>query len=163
MRSRVPKKMLVILPPEDVRIIEEQVLQGKYVTKSDFFRIAVKRLIQEERMIVASEITNSQFQKSQTRLTADKILKTLKENKAKIRQFGVKEIGLFGSYASNEQTAKSDIDILVTFSKANKNFHNYMQLKLLLERLFNRKVDLVIKDSIRSELRKSILNGVVYA
>ena len=33
------------------------------------------------------------------------------------RNFGVKEIGLFGSYVRNEQTGKSDIDLLVDYDK----------------------------------------------
>ena len=50
-------------------------------------------------------------------LTASEILKKLKENREKIRKFGVKRIGLFGSYIRNEQKKESDIDVLVEFEK----------------------------------------------
>ena len=46
-------------------------------------------------------------------LTAEIILGMLENNKNKIGQYGVKRIGLFGSYCKNEQKKESDIDILV--------------------------------------------------
>ncbi len=46
--------------------------------------------------------------------TGESILGFLRTNKAYIQEhFGIEKIGLFGSYARNEQTAKSDIDILI--------------------------------------------------
>jgi len=64
----------------------------------------------------------------------------------KIKKFEVMRIGLFGSYAMNKQTDKSDIDILVEFEKGKKTFDNYMNLKFFLEALFKCKVDLVDVD-----------------
>jgi len=95
--------------------------------------------------------------------TRDKILSLLQTNKMKIQKYGVKRIGLFGSYARGEQVLKSDIDILVEFKKGLKNFDNYMDLKFYLEELFGYKVDLVINDSIKPSLREPILSGVTYA
>ena len=43
-------------------------------------------------------------------LTAQEIMKKIMENKNEIKSFGVKRIGLFGSYAKNEQKETSDID-----------------------------------------------------
>lgn len=53
-------------------------------------------------------------------LTSDKILKIINENKDTIKKFGVKNIGLFGSYAINKQKKESDIDLLVEFEKGKK-------------------------------------------
>ena len=78
------------------------------------------------------------------------------------KKFHIKSIGVFGSYAKNMQTKKSDIDILVEFEKGHKDFFNYMRLKLYLEKLFGRKVDLVIKEAIKPQLKERILNEVVY-
>lgn len=58
-------------------------------------------------------------------LTAEIILEMLENNKNKIGQYGVKRIGLFGSYCKNEQKKESDIDILVEFKKGKKTFDNY--------------------------------------
>ena len=93
----------------------------------------------------------------------NEILSTIKENDSKISEFGVKEIGLFGSYSMNKQTENSDIDILVKFYEGKKNFDNYMDLKFYLQDLFNKKVDLVIADNIKSELEEEILGSVKYA
>ena len=96
-------------------------------------------------------------------LSSEEITKKLEENMEKIKQYGVKRIGLFGSYVKNEQKKESDIDILVEFEEGEKNFDNYMDLKFFLEDLFQCKVDLVIKESIKPDLRKYILDSVKYA
>lgn len=84
-------------------------------------------------------------------LTPSKIIKTLEKHKTKIRKYKVKKIGLFGSFLKRRQHKKSDIDFLVTFNRP--TFDNYMGLKFLLERLFRRKVDLVIEDCLKPALR----------
>ena len=96
-------------------------------------------------------------------LTAQEIMKKIIENKNKIKSFGVKKIGLFGSYIRDEQKETSDIDFLVEFEKGKKTFDNYMNLKLFLENLFNCKIDLVIKESIKEEIKPYILKSVEYA
>ncbi|NOX87503.1 MAG: nucleotidyltransferase family protein [Calditrichaeota bacterium] len=96
-------------------------------------------------------------------LNSDKILKMLDENMADIRKFGVKKIGLFGSCAADEQKPGSDIDLLVEFENKMKTFDNYMDLKFFLEDLLENKVDLVIVDAIKPELKPHILENVKYA
>ena len=96
-------------------------------------------------------------------LTAEEILKLIQQNRERIRRYGVKRIGLFGSYLRGEQKESSDIDILVEFEKGKKTFDNYMELKFFLEDLFKRKVDLVIAESVKPELRKYIMESVKYA
>ena len=95
--------------------------------------------------------------------TTDEILKKIEESKAIIKRFGVKEIGLFGSYVRNEQRRGSDIDILVEFEKSKKTFDNYIVLKLFLEDLFKCRVDLVIYGTVNPKLRPYILGSVKYA
>jgi len=95
-------------------------------------------------------------------LTSEKILQKIEENKEKMRKFGVKRIGLFGSYIKGEQKQKSDIDILVEFKKGMKTFDNYMELKFFLEDLFNCKVDLVITEALKPDLKSYILESVRY-
>ena len=55
-------------------------------------------------------------------LTKKSILEKIKENKKKIKSLGVKKLWLFGSYAKDEQTEKSDIDFLVEFGKMKREF-----------------------------------------
>lgn len=91
------------------------------------------------------------------------ILKKLEENIKQVKRYGVKRIGLFGSYIRNEQKGKSDVDILVEFEKGMKTFDNYMELKFFLEELLKCKVDLVIFDSLKPRIKPYILREVEYA
>ncbi len=95
--------------------------------------------------------------------TSQEIMKKLMENKSTIKKFGVKRLGLFGSYMRNEQKETSDIDFLVEFKEGKKTFDNYMGLKIFLEELFNCKADLVIKESIKKDIKFHILKSVKYA
>ena len=70
---------------------------------------------------------------------------------------------LFGSCAKGEYYKNSDIDILIEFDKGGKTFDNYMELKFYLERLFKRKVDLVIKDTLKPRIKNKILSEMKYA
>jgi hypothetical protein len=94
-------------------------------------------------------------------MSKDEILRKLLQNKFKIKSFGVKRIGLFGSYVLGTPKRGSDIDFLVEFDK--KNFDNYMGLKFFLENQFKRDVDLVMPDSIKPQLKPLILKQVKYA
>ncbi|HTY22601.1 MAG TPA: nucleotidyltransferase domain-containing protein, partial [Desulfomonilaceae bacterium] len=60
-------------------------------------------------------------------MSREEILMKLQENRETIRRFGVRRLGIFGSYARDEQTEASDMDFLVEFEK--KTFNNYMDLK----------------------------------
>ena len=77
-------------------------------------------------------------------------------------EYGVERMGLFGSYASNEQTESSDIDILVEFQPKAVTFDHYMDLKFFLEDTFESTVDLVIHEDIKPALRPYILEHVRY-
>lgn len=96
-------------------------------------------------------------------LTKNNLVKTIYNNIGQIKTFGVKRIGIFGSFVKSAQNNKSDIDILVEFDKGKKAFDNYMELKFYLEKLFHRKVDLVIKDALKPRIKHNILKEVVYA
>jgi uncharacterized protein len=93
----------------------------------------------------------------------NEIIRLLRSNKALLsKQYGVKDIAVFGSYTSGNQRIDSDLDIMVDILKEYKTFDNFMDLKFFLEELAKTKVDLVMKDSIRIEFRDRILNSAVY-
>jgi len=92
----------------------------------------------------------------------EKILNTLtslKDNLNKI--YRVKTIGLFGSYVNGKQKATSDIDFLVEFEEDADLFH-LVGLSRYLEEIFNTKVDVISKSSIKEDLKKHILEEVIY-
>ena len=66
-------------------------------------------------------------------LNLTEILSKLKQNKEKISSFGIKRIGVFGSFVNEEQAAASDLDILIEFHEGVKGFDNYMGLLFFLE------------------------------
>ena len=93
-----------------------------------------------------------------------KAINLLKKHEQTIRQkFHVKKIGIFGSFARNEENETSDIDILVEFDPGFKTFDNYMELKFYLEKIFRRKIDLVIKEALKARIRRKVLSEVEYA
>lgn len=91
-------------------------------------------------------------------------ISTLKKHVKFIRQkFGVKRIGIFGSFARGEEREDSDLDVLVVFEEGQKTFDNYMDLKFYLEDLLDREVDLVTEKSLKPQLKDIIMKDVVYA
>ena len=91
------------------------------------------------------------------------ILSKIGSNKDEILKLGIKEIGLFGSYARGEQSESSDIDILIDFEPDKENFDNYMALYEILENLFKgEKVEIVTKNGLSPYIGPNILNEVVY-
>jgi uncharacterized protein len=91
-------------------------------------------------------------------------IEKLKNNGQIIKsRFGVKSIGVFGSFARGEEKNESDLDVLVDFEDGKKTFDNFIELKFYLEDLFDRKVDLVTVNALRPQLKTSILNETVYA
>lgn len=91
------------------------------------------------------------------------ILSVIKNHKAELSRLGIRNIGLFGSCARNEQNEKSDIDILIDFDSDKENFDNYMAVYDLIERLFkNRRVDIVTKNGLSPYIGPKILNEVLY-
>ena len=71
-------------------------------------------------------------------------------------KYGVGTIELFGSYVRSEQTKKSDLDILITFSKP-YNLWELIDVKEFLTKELYIKVDLVPKDSVKPMLKEQIL------
>ena len=93
-----------------------------------------------------------------------KAINLLKKHEQTIRQkFHVKKIGIFGSFARNEENETSDIDILVEFDPGFKTFDNYMDFKYFIEGIFGRSFDLVTVAALKPQLKENILREVIYA
>jgi len=94
-------------------------------------------------------------------MAREEILRILGQNREAIRGFGVRGIALFGSAARGDDGPASDLDFVVDFEK--KSFDAYMDLKAFLEKLFGRRVDLVVSDAIKPRLRSIIMSEAVHA
>ena len=94
-------------------------------------------------------------------ITKNYILLKLKELKPTLkREFAVSEIGLFGSFSDGTFSEESDIDLLVELERPIG--WKFFSLELYLEKVFNRKVDIVTKSALKKPIKNTILNQVNY-
>ena len=98
-------------------------------------------------------------------LNRAEILTFLKENKEFFQNhYGIRKIGLFGSYARGEETDQSDVDILIEMSADTENiFAKRLQLQDELIHHFSKKVDVCHEKAIKSVFRELIFKDAVYA
>ena len=90
------------------------------------------------------------------------ILNKLRELKPILsKEYAVKRIGLFGSFADNITDENSDIDLLVELNKPIG--WKFFSLEIYLEKVFGRKIDLVTKNALKEQIKNDILNKVNYA
>ncbi len=93
-----------------------------------------------------------------SKLAVNKTLSKLRGCKNDFKKYGVKKIGIFGSFARGEQTKNSDMDFIVEFQKP--DFKSFMNLSGFLERRFKRKVDILTPDGIRSIRIKKVAEEI---
>ena len=93
-------------------------------------------------------------------LTKDAIRKALLEHRDTLNKYGVKRLGLFGSYAKGTAREDSDIDLLVELKRT--SFDDYMGLRIFLEDLFEKKIDLITARSVKPRLKPRIEKEVEY-
>jgi predicted nucleotidyltransferase len=95
--------------------------------------------------------------------TKENILSILKTQKPSLSKYGVSHIGLFGSYLRDEQSANSDIDLLIDFEPGKETFDNYMAVYDIFEHLFkNEKIEIVTKNGLSKYIGPKILNNIMY-
>lgn len=80
------------------------------------------------------------------------VLNTLDQHRDTIRGYGVTSLRLFGSLARGEATLESDVDLLVDF-ESTPSFSRFMKLRIYLEDLLGRKVDLVTENGLKERAR----------
>jgi predicted nucleotidyltransferase len=94
--------------------------------------------------------------------TVEEIKEILKSHKKELEsKYGVKEIGIFGSYVKEEQKETSDVDILVEFEKP-LGLLEFVGLKNHLSDLLGLNVDLVMRKALKPTIGKRVLGEVVY-
>jgi hypothetical protein len=95
-------------------------------------------------------------------LTKNDIVNSIRKSRLQLLTFGVRTIGLFGSFARGQPGPKSDVDLLVEFEPDKKTFDNFIDACFLLEDLFGRKVELVTRESLSSYISPYVLREVEY-
>ena len=95
-------------------------------------------------------------------MNKDEIIRLLQTHKPELAErFGVTSLALFGSFARDEGTDDSDLDILVTFDGPATS-RSYFGVQFYIEDLTGRTVDLVTDKALRPELRLSVERGCVH-
>lgn len=94
--------------------------------------------------------------------TKTDLLARVADQQQQLKTFGVKRLGIFGSFVRDQQHDESDVDVLVEFEPGRKTFDNFMHLAFYLEELFGRKVELLTPESLSPYLGPQILREVEY-
>lgn len=90
------------------------------------------------------------------RVTRDEILHLLRTHRETLAErYGVTELALFGSFARNQATDRSDVDVLVQFDGPATS-ESYFGVQFYLEDLLDRRVDLVTDKALRPEFRRYV-------
>jgi predicted nucleotidyltransferase len=90
------------------------------------------------------------------------LLALIAAHQEQLKVFGVKRVGIFGSFVRDEADQESDVDVFVEFEPGQKTFDNFMRLAFYLEEIFGRKVDLLTPESLSPYLGPRIAREVEY-
>jgi predicted nucleotidyltransferase len=102
--------------------------------------------------------------KHQIKISKSDILNFLSKEKEQLEtKFRVSKIGLFGSYARGEETAESDIDIILEFFPKTENLTDLkFALKALIKKEFGKDVDICREKYLKPYYRTQILKSAIY-
>jgi len=92
--------------------------------------------------------------------TKEKLLSLISSNRNRILGYGVKTLGVFGSFVRNQQNEKSDIDLLVDFVPEKETYRNFISLAYYLEDLLGRRVEVVTRNGLSPYIGPRILKEV---
>ncbi len=90
------------------------------------------------------------------------VIRLIHEREQAIRAFGVRRLGLFGSFQRDEARADSDVDLFVEFVPGAATFDHFMGLSFYCEDLFGRRVEIVTPNSLSHYLGPRILAELEY-
>jgi uncharacterized protein len=94
--------------------------------------------------------------------TRDEILQVLRSQKNSLFQkYQITDLGIFGSYAREQQTESSDLDILVDYIQP-PTLPKLIELRDYLSQVFSIKVDIVTQNGLKPRIRERVLSEVIY-
>jgi uncharacterized protein len=83
------------------------------------------------------------------------------KNKKLLKEYGVRKIGLFGSFLHQKETENSDIDLLVDADE-NMSLLRFSDLQLKLSHIFGHKIDLVSVNGISKYIKPTVMKEVEF-
>lgn len=90
------------------------------------------------------------------------ILTDLSNHKKDLASYGVKKIGLFGSYVRGEAVSSSDIDLLVEFKTGKKSYRNLLGFAQEAENILQRRVEAVTPESLSPFILPHVMEEIQY-
>ena len=107
-------------------------------------------------------MSNARAKPQRQRPTLDEVLRILRVHLPELRErYGIRTLGVFGSYVRGEQTPRSDLDLLVEFDGRPLTLIQVISLEQHLSDLLGIKVDLVEKKTLKPAIGRHILQEVV--
>lgn len=92
----------------------------------------------------------------------DEIIERLQGHAGSLRALGLSRVGLFGSFAREEQAPNSDVDILLEFRPNEKSFDHFMDAIFQLEEILARPIDAVTVEGLHPRIAPYILKEAEY-
>jgi uncharacterized protein len=86
----------------------------------------------------------------------DEAIERLRQHEAELKRLGVKHLYLFGSTASGEARADSDVDLFFDYEKGTLGLFQLMDVKERASHILGRKADIMTRDSLHKTLRQRI-------
>jgi predicted nucleotidyltransferase len=93
-------------------------------------------------------------------VSREEVQRHLSEQRAELAEFGVRSLEIFGAVARGEAADASDVDLLVGFDRAIGLFH-FFRVQHRLEEILGCRVDLVMREAVKPQLRDRILGEAV--
>ncbi len=95
-------------------------------------------------------------------MSLESIEEKIKDIKPELEEkFGVKKIGIFGSYAKGLEDEQSDVDILVEIERP-MGLIKFIKIEQYLSKILNRTVDLLTFESLKSYMKDDVLKEIKY-
>jgi uncharacterized protein len=124
----------------------KSVRNGKRISKErKYLGVNLSKLELHKKIILADKVLTYNS-------TTDYLIETIKQT---LQEFGIQKASIFGSFAKNEQTSKSDVDILIEPPKDMGLAFFALQEKL--ESQIKRKVDVVTYDGLSPHIKEEVL------
>ena len=120
--------------------------------RSISFAAVCRRRVTLEAVDIAGNKANSKAE----------VVARLRAHEPEIAAFGVRRLGLFGSFVRDEAGPDSDVDLLVEFEAGRKSFDSFMQLSHLLEAVLHRPIELVTVEALSPHIGPAILESAEY-
>jgi predicted nucleotidyltransferase len=142
--------MNISLTPELEKYIRHKVASGLYNNASEVIREALRALLERE----GAHARGS----SRKPPTKDEVVAKLAALETPLRERGLKSLAVFGSVVRGAARLDSDVDVLVDIEPdARFSLIDLVALKDFLEDRLDRKVDVVTKAGLESDIRDRVL------